>query len=301
MLYITLFDTFYQYNRKMLFKSSNSIGTIHKSNWDVKTELHHWTITNDTKYKELKLKSPHFHDEYQIGFVTKGVIENKYKKSNELISAKRLYVIKPNEIHSENLVYESNLEFTFMFIPSSTIENIICDIIGSSNKKDCFNNLLLDNKANSQQLKIAIDLFTSFKRNNSLEFQTNLLGLVENELILCNEGNIASRKFRKEARAVEFVKMYLQEYYCNDVSLDELAIGACMSKFHLARTFLKETGMTIHRFQTNLRICKAKELLRKGLQPVNVALELGFSDQAHFCNTFKRFTSQTPSQFYQIV
>ncbi|MDZ4666919.1 MAG: AraC family transcriptional regulator [bacterium] len=282
----------------MLFKSSNSIGTIHKNNWDVKTELHNWTITNDTKYKELKLKSPHFHDDYQIGFVTKGVIENKYKKSNELINTKRLYVIKPNEIHSENLVYESNLEFTFMFIPSSTIENIINDITGSSNKKDCFNNLLLDNKANSQQLKIAYDLFASFRQNDTLAFQTNLLNFVENELIISNEGNISAIKFGKEERVVEFVKMYLQEHYCNEVSLDELATGACMSKFHLARTFLKKTGMTIHRFQTNLRVCKAKELLVKGLNPVNVAMELGFSDQAHFSNTFKRFTSQTPSQFY---
>ncbi|MGL9750660.1 MAG: helix-turn-helix domain-containing protein [Symbiopectobacterium sp.] len=48
------------------------------------------------------------------------------------------------------------------------------------------------------------------------------------------------------------------------------------------------------------RIGKARELLRQGMSISEVALSLGFADQAHFTKTFNRFNAMTPGCFQRI-
>lgn len=52
-----------------------------------------------------------------------------------------------------------------------------------------------------------------------------------------------------------------------------------------------------HAFRTQRRIERAKSLLKKGLPFVQTALGVGFSDQSHFSNTFRRLTGATPKQY----
>lgn len=71
--------------------------------------------------------------------------------------------------------------------------------------------------------------------------------------------------------------------------MDELAQEACLSKYHLVRLFKKQTGVTSHTYQLHLRLNEARRLLFQEQPLTEIALELGFADQAHFTNTFKRY------------
>ena len=55
--------------------------------------------------------------------------------------------------------------------------------------------------------------------------------------------------------------------------------------------------MTPHAYHLQLRIERAKVLLRNGWAPAEAALETGFADQSHFANTFRRFVGATPRQY----
>ena len=70
-----------------------------------------------------------------------------------------------------------------------------------------------------------------------------------------------------------------------------------VSKFHFIREFKNEVGITPYQFILNLKIKK----IRQGVilqQPLSdLALDYGFSDQSHLCNTFKKYMGVSPLQF----
>jgi len=46
-----------------------------------------------------------------------------------------------------------------------------------------------------------------------------------------------------------------------------------------------------------IRINKAKTLLENGVQPIEAAIQTGFSDQSHFSHFFMRLIGLTPGQY----
>ncbi|GAB3227275.1 AraC family transcriptional regulator [Spirosoma arcticum] len=262
-------------------------------------EMQEWEVKNRQPQTKLKLKSPHFHDEYQIGFVRQGFIENTYRKSKILVTPQKLYIIQPAEIHAEDLVREQTLRFCFAFITPQRLQQSVEEMTDGKQVNVDFNELLMTNNfLNNQFVKHTAWFFSTLQQPSSnLEQETRFLGWITTVLANRSSSKLRIRTLGNEQKAVKAVKVCLADNFAQPTSLAFLADVAGLSKFHLLRSFVKETGMTIHDYQTQLKICKAKELLKKGSQIVDVALELGFFDQAHFSKCFKRFTSQTPGQF----
>lgn len=85
-----------------------------------------------------------------------------------------------------------------------------------------------------------------------------------------------------------------------NMSLDELAACAAMSKYHFCRVFRQTTGLSPYEFQLQARIKLAKSMLLNKEPPANIAAKLGFADQSHFHRFFKRDTGLTPGQFIKM-
>ncbi|TEU29684.1 AraC family transcriptional regulator [Acinetobacter seifertii] len=85
------------------------------------------------------------------------------------------------------------------------------------------------------------------------------------------------------------------------ISLEELALQVGLSRYAIIRLFKANVGLTPHAFQINLKINRARELLKQGISLVELALNLGFSDQSHFHKAFKAHTGVTPRQFQLAV
>jgi AraC-like DNA-binding protein len=100
-----------------------------------------------------------------------------------------------------------------------------------------------------------------------------------------------------ERSAVARAREYVHANACRNITLDELAKVAFLSPFHLLRVFRDEIGLPPHAFQTQLRIERAKELLRAGFSITQIALTTGFFDQAHFSKQFKRYVGISPGKF----
>jgi AraC-like DNA-binding protein len=101
----------------------------------------------------------------------------------------------------------------------------------------------------------------------------------------------------REKTAVHQAREYLNDNFDTDVGLEELAGMAGLSRAHLIRAFRREFHITPHAYLTDIRIRRARHLLRQGESPASVALECGFADQAHFTRHFKARTGVTPGQF----
>jgi len=82
--------------------------------------------------------------------------------------------------------------------------------------------------------------------------------------------------------------------------LGELAALTGMSRYQLIRAFRGVTGMTPHAWLLNQRVNLARDRIRTGADIVEVALRLGFADQAHFQRVFKAYTGVTPGSFRRV-
>lgn len=90
----------------------------------------------------------------------------------------------------------------------------------------------------------------------------------------------------------------LLEEDCGErLPVEQLAALAGMSRYAFIRAFRTRTGMTPHAYQLDLRIRRARALLRAGRALTDVAHELGFADQSHFQRVFKQRVAVTPGGY----
>ncbi len=90
---------------------------------------------------------------------------------------------------------------------------------------------------------------------------------------------------------------YIRSAPTEPIPLAALAELARLSRYQLIRAFRTVTGLTPHAWQLNQRINLARERLGLGDQLAELALALGFADQAHFQRIFKAHTGVSPGLF----
>jgi AraC family transcriptional regulator len=71
-----------------------------------------------------------------------------------------------------------------------------------------------------------------------------------------------------------------------------------MSQSHFSKLFKVSTGLAPHQYVLQERINRSKLLLSRGqARIIEVALEVGFENQAHFTTVFGNLVGMTPRQF----
>lgn len=97
---------------------------------------------------------------------------------------------------------------------------------------------------------------------------------------------------------LEEIHLYLEKNYMHDCSLDKLSEQFYISKYYLSREFTAKYGENISSYITNLRITRAKELLRFSPKKMNeIATLCGINDSNHFLKTFKKREGITPTEY----
>jgi AraC family transcriptional regulator len=82
------------------------------------------------------------------------------------------------------------------------------------------------------------------------------------------------------------------------LSLGDLAAVACLSPYHLSRSFKRVLGGGLQRYVMQRRLERAKTLMRRTNRPIAwIAQEAGFADQSHLTAVIRRETGVTPGQF----
>ena len=108
--------------------------------------------------------------------------------------------------------------------------------------------------------------------------------------------NIYSR--RKYCPAVERCISYMEEFFMQDITLEELGRVSGYSRLHLLRLFRRDTGTTPHDYLTAVRMNQAKHLLIYTERPLpEIAAECGFASDAHFKTLFKSRVGLTPGNY----
>jgi AraC family transcriptional regulator len=92
--------------------------------------------------------------------------------------------------------------------------------------------------------------------------------------------------------------IFMESCYGDALSLDRVAASGCVSRFHLARLFRVDIGMSPMEYVRWRRLMEAKRLLRVGrISLMSIATGLGYYDYSHFSRSFRSATGLRPTQY----
>lgn len=101
-----------------------------------------------------------------------------------------------------------------------------------------------------------------------------------------------------EFDAVSVARRYMEEYYAEDLHVDDVAREAAISTSQLIRLFKRQLGTTPHSYLLRYRITQAKELLAETTLPVaTIARQVGFASESNFSYRFGEMCGQSPSAY----
>jgi YesN/AraC family two-component response regulator len=99
---------------------------------------------------------------------------------------------------------------------------------------------------------------------------------------------------------VDHIVEYLQEHYRENISLDDIAGNVNLSKYYVCRTFKNLEGESLFTRLQRIRVEKAKNLLKKGLNAEEACYQTGFNDPVYFGKVFKKFTGVPPARYKKL-
>lgn len=89
----------------------------------------------------------------------------------------------------------------------------------------------------------------------------------------------------------------IERRYREPLTIGDLASHVCRGTAHVASQFRRETGLTIHRYLTQVRMRHAEEMLQQGEKVEAVMLLVGYRSKKSFYSHFRTHTGQTPGSF----
>lgn len=92
-------------------------------------------------------------------------------------------------------------------------------------------------------------------------------------------------------------KAFMTQYYADKIELSDIAKEAFMSRFHYVRIFKQMYGLTPRAYLRDLRISKAKTLLKQGNPITQVCFDVGYESLLTFSSVFKKCTGRTPKEY----
>jgi AraC family transcriptional regulator len=88
---------------------------------------------------------------------------------------------------------------------------------------------------------------------------------------------------------------YIESYYAGELTLDDIARGACVSRFHLARAFEAATGLSVMRYVRARRLSVAARRLADGAPDIlALAIDAGYGSHEAFTRAFREQFGLTP-------
>ncbi|MBO7746818.1 response regulator [Paenibacillus sp. MWE-103] len=112
-------------------------------------------------------------------------------------------------------------------------------------------------------------------------------------------GRIREKRTGKTANVVERVRAIIDRGYANGgLTVAEIGREVYLTPTYVSLLFKQETGQTVNEYLTQVRVEKAKELLRDPQYKFyDICHAIGYTDPSYFTKLFKKATGVTPSAY----
>lgn len=248
-------------------------------------------------FKGVMQKFPnHFHKHFVVGFIEKGERKLSCLNKEYIVGSGDITIFNPYDVHTCEQINELPLDYRCLNVSEEIMGKNIINIIEIKEKIN-FSPTVITNLYLSSLIKELHSLITKKSREFRKE---EIFILILEYLVKYHSIPFENNYSVKQSENIKRVCEFLEKNFDKNISLDTLTSLTDFSKYHLLRSFTKETGITPYGYLETVRIEKAKNFLEKGVSPAETAFLTGFSDQSHFSNFFKKFIGLTPKQYQNI-
>lgn len=265
----------------------------------------------------------HSHDFIEISYVISGRGQHVLGDESYLVGAGDLFVISGDISHGFfrlDDVAEPPVVYNVVFTPKFLDENSI----DSAEFKELSNSRLLKTSVPADLNSLSAKPYFSFlgvqydeigsifekmhkeyrfcKKGYSDILRANLVELIVKIMRFMLEPAERNDHFanvsEKHRKLVEYAMNYVRLNFASDISLDDIALSAGVSKSHFSRIFREATGDTYINYLLSVRVHEACRLLRTSEYNITtVAFMAGFKDIKHFYDIFRRSMNCTPKEY----
>ena len=147
-----------------------------------------------------------------------------------------------------------------------------------------------DSEISGQEMENIMD-----ETGKTIEAAVDYCGKILKKAIALRDENARNQNRSVLKLAVDFID---HNYMDEEISLNKAAHVANVSANHFSALFSQNMGQTFTEYLTDLRMSKAKELLRcTAMRSSEIAGEVGYKDAHYFSYLFKKTQGMTPSEY----
>ncbi|MDD4370636.1 MAG: AraC family transcriptional regulator [Anaerostipes sp.] len=244
----------------------------------------------------------HRHEELlEISLILKGEEIVEFEDATYMARAGDVVIKNANVLHQETAEDNSELEELSIGISGIRIEGLsenslvsedIIPVIHTDYEMDLLQELFLSLQR-MQQSGLAI--YTEI-------IQSALKTLVSMVLLLVDKkGMIKTSKFNV-GKQIRGIIEYINDNFCNKISLNDIAKDFYISPYYLARQFKSETGYSVNQYIQLRRLGRAEQRLAFEETSIKeIAFECGYTNLKYFYSVFKSKTGHTPNEFRCLI
>lgn len=239
----------------------------------------------------------HAHEAIAIGVIDEGVGEFQCGGATHRAPAGSVVLIAPGEVHTGCAGGATSLSYRMLYPPLSLLGRLTEAPVPGA----------LPRFAERTAVDVALasrvrDVHRALQGPSAgLDEELDLLSLLEDVLVRYGSWRRAEAPSPRDARLTARLREYLHAHLERRVSLSELARLADRHPAHLVRLFSRVVGLPPHAYLKQIRIQRAKDLLRAGQKLSQVAASSGFADQSHLTRAFKQLVGTTPGRYQRDV
>ena len=234
----------------------------------------------------------HRHDTYAIGLTDVGVQAFDYRGVTRASRPGQVVVLHPDETHDGRAGTPDGFGYRIVYVAPARIHEAARAIRGQPCALPFVREPVTVNRSLASTIEAAFRLGRE-------PLATDDLVLCLTQALLdadpsCSGGAAA---FRVDRGALTRARQFLDTETTRVIRSSELEEVAGLTRYDLARQFRSAFGTSPYRYSLMRRLDGARALLRQNQSLADVALGVGFADQAHLSRMFKYAFGITPARY----
>ncbi|MDO4300999.1 MAG: AraC family transcriptional regulator [Clostridia bacterium] len=261
-------------------------------------------VENDNSYPlNLGFRVMHWHEDLQFIYCTSGMVRVKTLEDEKIISAGEGIFINKNVVHLvekagackyKSFLFPDYFVSFYMGSPAARLTQKITE-----NRAVSVIVLYDKNQWSNKALEILKELILLERDKNGLYCYEVLLRLSALWLIMLQNVHMSDELPDNtiSTRMMKFLQ-YIELHYSEEITLEDLAKSANVSKSECLRCFKATLQTTPYKYLMDYRLSRAERLLKETDLPISrISAMTGFNQQSYFGKCFKEKMKCSPSKY----
>ena len=261
-------------------------------------ENYHYFHLRDTAGQELDF---HFHEFDKVVLLLAGRVDYLVEGRSYALKPWDVLLVRHHTIHKAVIDRTQPYERIIIYLDGKYFGRSLPEarLMGSFDQADrSGQHLLTPSDAQRQELQQVLRAYESSAGDEGVGASALRETFIIQLLIHISRMTASAAPSRESQYdpKIQQVLSYINEHLHEELTVDQLADLAYLSKYHFMRLFKAQTGSTVHAYVRQKRLLYAARLIREGESAARAAAESGFSDYSAFHRAFRESFGIRPGQ-----